>query len=126
MPLVQPVLYGLGLGVFGFAAFERRRRGQDPVLRARAAAYAAAQRSIQAAAVAPADSAAGELGRALRALIAADPTAADAEFDALLQECDALRFAPGGGSGLPAVLVERARRFVVSRRDLTSEERGSS
>ena len=126
MPLVQPIFYGLGLGVLGFAAFERRRRGLDPVERARAAAYTAAQRSIEAAAVAPPDGAAGELGRALRELIAADPTAANAEFDALLQECDALRFAPGGGSGLPSGLVERARAFAVSRRDLAVEERGAS
>ena len=49
----------------------------------------------------------------LRALVATMPEAATGECDALLAECDALRFAPGGEqAAVPEALAQRARTFV--------------
>lgn len=102
-----PALYALSLALLGFAAFDARRRQRDPADVARAGALAAARHGVDGAADA------GALGRVLRELVAARPEAASGDYDALLAECDALRFAPGGESAsLPPALTDRARRFL--------------
>ena len=64
---------------------------------------------------------AGALGRALRELVAAYPDEATPALDALLAECDALRFAPGvggsgpSGSGVPEALALRVRNLIEER-----------
>ncbi|CAM9870380.1 unnamed protein product, partial [Discosporangium mesarthrocarpum] len=85
-----PALYALSAALLGFAVFDARRRRRDPADVARAGALAAARRGVDGA------SDAASLGRVLRELVAAMPEAATGECDALLAECDALRFAPGG------------------------------
>ena len=56
------------------------------------------------------------LGRTLRELVAEDPAEASSEVDALIAECDALRFAPAGESAdLPPELVSRARQLLETR-----------
>lgn len=108
--LTIPAVYVLSLAILGFAAFDARRRARDPRDVARAAAFAAARRGL---ASDESSGDPGQLGRILRALVAAVPSAADDEFDALIEACDALRFAPGGERAtVPAELRERARRFV--------------
>jgi hypothetical protein len=113
-------LYGVGLALLGFGLLDRRRRGVDPRVRERMAALAAAKAAIEAAAAPGQADGAGALGRALRELVAAFPDESTASLDALLAECDALRFAPGAGGGagaaLPATLAERARQWIEARR----------
>lgn len=115
-------LYGIGLALLGFGLLDRRRRSVDPRVRERLAGLARAKQALEAA-VAPGNAAegAGALGRALRELVAAFPDEATPALDALLAECDALRFAPGAGgsspsgSGLPEALGLRARRLIEER-----------
>ena len=102
-----PAIYALSAALLGFAVFDARRRRRDPGEIARAGALAAARREFEGATEAAA------LGRALREFAAAMPEAAAGEHDALLAECDALRFAPGGEQAeLPAALKARALRFL--------------
>ncbi len=115
-------LYGIGLALLGFGLLDRRRRSVDPRVRERLAGLTRAKQAV-AAAVAPGNAAegAGALGRALRELVAAFPDEATPALDALLAECDALRFAPGAGgsgpsgSGVPEALGLRARRLIEER-----------
>jgi hypothetical protein len=113
-------LYGVGLALLGFGLLDRRRRAVDPRVRERIAALVAAKVAIEAAAAPGQADGAGALGRALRELVAAFPDESTASLDALLAECDALRFAPGAGGGagaaLPASLAERARQWIEARR----------
>lgn len=102
-----PALYALSIALLGFAAFDARRRRRDPADVARADALARARRDVDGAREAAA------LGRVLRALVATMPEAATGEYDALIAECDALRFAPGGEqAAVPEALAQRARTFV--------------
>ncbi len=116
-PIAVPALYLLGVGLLVFATLDLRRQGVDPRQLARARAFSVAEKAIEAAVVGG-EGASASLGRALRELVASLPEEADAEFDSLIAECDALRFAPEAiGAGLPAKLADRARRFVSQRRD---------
>lgn len=110
--VLVPIGYGLGLATLLFAAFDRRRRNQDPGDRARRSAFEAARGQLSdSAATGPGGAA--HVGRSLRELVAAQPDLAGGEVDALIAECDALRFAPGGENATPpSALVERARDFV--------------
>lgn len=111
-----PALYVIGAGLLVLAAVDRRRRSVDPRLLERAQLLSEASRAIEAAARQPSDGSAA-LGRALRSLVAALPEEADADYDGLIADCDALRFGPDGGqAALPPELVARARRFVEARR----------
>lgn len=122
--LVVPVVYGLALGVLGFAALDYRRRALDPRLLRRTHAFREAKRGIESAAMVSGADAAGALGRALRELVAALPDEADSDYDTLLAECDALRFAPSPTeTGLPQELVDRALAFVADR---AGTDRGES
>lgn len=114
---VVGTLYGVGLAVLLFAFWDRRRQSADPAVAARKRAFAKAQNGIKAAAKLSAVDGAAALGRALRELIAELPEEAGPAFDALLQECDALRFAPdaSGKAALPSELVERGRALVAVR-----------
>lgn len=115
-----PISYGVGLALLLWAAFDRRRQAVDPSDVAHARAFRAAEQAIESASKAG-DEASAELGRALRELVAALPGQADAEYDRLIAECDALRFAPSGrGTGLPPELLEAARRFVAARQKRSS------
>lgn len=125
--IATAALYALGLALLGGGFVARRRRAVDPAIRARRAALVRAQRAIAAAtraATAESDAAAA-IGRALRELVAAEPGLASTELDAIVAECDALRFAPagtgraGGGAG-SAVLADRARGLVEARLAETS------
>jgi len=117
-------LYAAGLGFLGMAAVLARRSAADPQVLARKAAYRRAQQAIQTAG-APSKNGAGEaggaaaLGRVLRELLAELPDEAGAELDALIAECDTLRFAPEAsgaqGAGVPLALQERARRMIDER-----------
>ncbi|MBJ21792.1 MAG: hypothetical protein CL933_20485 [Deltaproteobacteria bacterium] len=116
-PLSVPALYLLGTGLLVLATLDRRRQAIDPGQFVRARAWREAERAIEAA-IAGGGGASASLGRALRELVAALPEEADAEFDALIAECDALRFAPeASGADLPAALASGARRFLSRRRD---------
>lgn len=120
---VSLALYAAGLGLLGLGLVDRRRRARDPRLIEREAALRRAAEAVEAALGQTGAESAGALGRALRELIAALPEEAGPEFDRLIEECDALRFAPVGtgteggnvGAGLPEPLRERARRFVADR-----------
>ena len=114
-------LYGIGLALLGFGILDRRRRSLDPRVRERLASLARAKQAVEAAAAPGNADGAGALGRALRELVAAYPDEATPALDALLAECDALRFAPGAGasgqagSGIPEMLALRARRLIEER-----------
>ncbi len=114
-------LYGIGLELLGFGILDRRRRSLDPRVRERLASLARAKQAVEAASAPGNSDGAGALGRALRELVAAYPDEATPALDALLAECDALRFAPGAGesgqpgSGVPETLVLRARRLIEER-----------
>lgn len=125
-------LYALGLALLAVAFVDRRRRAVDPALRDRIEQLARARRAIEAALAPDQADGPGALGRALRELVAARPDEASPEVDALLADCDALRFAPGVGAGtragsgaesssagarraVPSALAERARRWVEAR-----------
>ncbi len=100
-------LYAVSVALLGFAVFDARRRRRDPADVARLGALGEARKGVDGA-----GEAAG-LGRVLRELVARLPEAANGEYDALIAECDALRFAPGGERAeVPAVLRERARRYL--------------
>lgn len=119
-------LYAAGLALLGFGLLDRRRRAVDPRWRARKQAIDAARTAIEAACVAGQPEGAAALGRALRTLVAALPEEATEAVDALLAECDAVRFAPGAGAAggaVPPALAERARRWIEARRAAVAEER---
>ena len=114
-PAVVPVLYAVGVGVFALAAFDHRRRSVDPRSRERSRTLREARRAIEASASLMGSEGAAALGRALREMVAALPDQATPEFDALISECDALRFAPStSGGALPPALIERALAFVAA------------
>lgn len=119
-PLAPVVLYAVGAALLAAAFVDRRRRAVDPALRRRLAHLDAAQRAVEAALAPGASEAAGNLGRALRELVAAQPDEASSELDALVAECDALRFAPdaaaGGKRTVPEDLAARARALIEAKR----------
>ena len=114
-------LYGIGLALLGFGILDRRRRSLDPRVRERLASLSRAKQAVEAAAAPGNADGAGALGRALRELVAAYPDEATPALDALLAECDALRFAPGvggsgpSGSGVPEALALRVRNLIEER-----------
>jgi hypothetical protein len=117
-------LYAAGIGFLGLAAVFARRRAADPHVVARTIAYQQARLSIDQACAASGGGGAAALGRALRELLAALPEEGGSELDALIAECDALRFAPVSGTGgatgangpaVPPELAERARRLLEAR-----------
>lgn len=102
-----PALYALSAALLGFAAFDARRRRRDPGELARAGAIGSARQGVEGAGDA------AVLGRVLRELVATQPEAAQGDYDGLIAECDALRFAPGGEqAAVPAPLRARAIRFL--------------
>ncbi|MCA9506382.1 MAG: BatD family protein [Myxococcales bacterium] len=116
-------LYGVGVALLAVALFDARRARRDPRLVRREALRRQARIEVERA-LAGSDprEVAAQLGRALRALVAELPEEAGAEFDALIAECDALRFAPEDSARartLPPALADRARRFVAERGDDT-------
>ena len=118
-------LHAIGLALFGFAAWERRRLGRDPAETARDAALKAAEASLREARRADGREAAAEAGRALRALIAALPDEADDELDRLLADLDAIRFAPEDANLIEVEgLLERAAAFVLGCRTQARPRRG--
>jgi hypothetical protein len=125
-PFAIPAIYLLGAGLLVFATVDRRRKSVDPRHVARDRAWTEAARAIEAA-IEGGGAASTSLGRALRELVAVLPEESDEEFDTLIAECDALRFAPGAsGDGLPPDLVARARRFVSERRANSKPAEGST
>ncbi|MFO0687997.1 MAG: BatD family protein [Myxococcota bacterium] len=124
-------LYLVGLALVGWGFVDRRRRAVDPRVRARIEALESAKRAVEAALASPADGP-GALGRALREWVAASPHEASAEVDALLAECDALRFAPGAGGGrgagggVPDALARRARQLIEDRLAAASKAASTS
>jgi len=136
--LATIALYGIGLAFLGLGFVEHRRRAVDPRLRERLLRLEEAKAAIEAAVALDHADGPGALGRALRQLVAAAPDEATPALDALLAECDALRFAPGSrsasasesagsaqrsGKGVPAPLAERARRWIDERRAAVAEAR---
>ncbi len=116
-------LYGVGLALLGLGFIDRRRRAVDPRVRERLRSLAEAKNAIEAAVVPGNAEGAGALGRALRELVAAFPDEATPALDALLAECDALRFAPGAAGGVPGTLAERARSWIEERRAAVERDR---
>lgn len=115
-PMIVPVAYAVGGMALVFAFLDHRRRARDPRDVARQAAFAAAKVGLEAAVAAGGAEGATTLGRTLRELVAEDPSEASSEVDALIAECDALRFAPAGESAdLPPELVSRARQLLETR-----------
>ena len=105
--LFVPALYALSAALLGFAAFDARRRRRDPRELARTGAIGSARQGVEGAGDA------AVLGRVLRELVATQPEAAQGDYDGLIAECDALRFAPGGEqAAVPAPLRARAIRFL--------------
>ncbi len=128
-----PVLIALhfvGLACAVFAVVDARRRRVDPQTTRRARAWRRARAEVESALARPPDEAVVALGRALRELVATLPEEAGPEFDALIAECDALRFAPRDETGdrppLPSRLAEGARRFVADRSEITRSGSGDS
>lgn len=109
-------LYGVGFALLGLGFLDRRRRAVDPRQRERLRRLADTRQAIEAAVAAGNVHGASALGRALRELVAAYPDESTPALDALLAECDALRFAPGATGDVPAPLAERARRWSEERR----------
>ncbi|MEZ4352645.1 MAG: BatD family protein [Myxococcota bacterium] len=112
-------LYGVGAALLVVALVDARRTRRDPRLVRREALRRQARIEVERA-LAGSDprEVAAQLGRALRALVAELPDEAGPEFDALIAECDALRFAPEDAARartLPPALADRARRFVAER-----------
>lgn len=119
-------LYAAGIGFLSLALVLSRRSAADPKVVARKAAYKRAEQAMKAVFSASTNAAeeggrAAALGRVLRELLAALPDEGGAELDALIAECDTLRFAPGasrageGDGSLPPALQERARRLIEER-----------
>jgi hypothetical protein len=118
-------LYGLGIALFAAAVWERRRRMRDPAETARSGAFKAAEAGLREARKQTGREAAAETGRMLRALVAALPEETGGELDALLAECDAIRFAPTPPEDAPVgALLDRAEAFVRSRRSVDSSAGG--
>ena len=116
--MVTAALYGAGLALIGFAAFDARRRAADPVLVKRARAFKRAELAIEKAFELPEEAAASVLGRALRELVAELPSEAGPAFDQLISECDTLRFARGA-KGEDRDSQEETRILSESLRDRT-------
>jgi hypothetical protein len=117
-------LYGAGLAVLLFAAFDARRRSIDPMLLHRAKVFKRVERELLGTFGLPKEAGAAALGRVLRELLAELPEEASPALDALIAECDTLRFAAGGGTStardqesgqMPESLRERAANLVVER-----------
>ncbi|MFK7898137.1 MAG: BatD family protein [Myxococcota bacterium] len=115
--VLVPALYAFGVACLLFAFWERRRQSADPAVAARKQAFGTARKAIRSAGQLSATEGAGAMGRALRELVAAFPGEDGPAVDALLQECDALRFAPEGTgeAKLPRALVERAEALIAER-----------
>lgn len=115
-------LYATGVAFLALASVMARRRAVDPRLTARKAALARAERAMTQAFVSSHGGGAAALGRVFRELVAALPSEATADLDALIAECDALRFAPVAeadrdqnmeGLAVPPDLQDRARRLIT-------------
>jgi len=130
-PLLHVGLYSAGLAFLFFAFVDARRRGADPMLLRRAAAFKKAKQAMEASFLLSEMEVAAALGRALRELVAELPNEAGPAFDRLISECDTLRFARGAGastfeSGVSDSLRERARQLVDERmRSVGSREEGT-
>jgi hypothetical protein len=111
----QGVCYAGGVLVVLLAWVDRRRRDEDPALRARRERLGELLGRVDGAQTLTSDAALDALADALRRIRAEAPGADGAELDALVGECEAARYAPGATT-LDAALVERAaqaaRRFV--------------
>lgn len=105
-------LYAGSLALVALARFDRRRRSLDPKVAARRRRIEAELRRIRQAGSLPADEAAAEFARGLRALLAEMPEAGRrSEVDAFVGECDARSYAPGRGrddSRLDPATAQRA------------------
>ena len=124
---IWPVaFYSFALALLGFSAWQWRMQSRDPKETARTEALVAAEKGVEAARSADAREGASILGRVLRELIAALPEESDAEIDALISECDALRFAPDAdGPAPPASLMERAVALLQTRREASGRDEGA-
>jgi hypothetical protein len=125
-------LYGTGLAILFFAAFDARRRAIDPALLHRGRVFKRVEREMLATFGLPKEEGAAALGRVLRELLAELPEEASPALDSLIAECDTLRFAAGGGNStadepvsgsmkeksdplMPDSLRERAANLVAER-----------
>jgi len=117
-------LYGTGLAVLLFAVFDARRRAINPALLHRARVFKRVERELLTAFGLPKEAGAAALGRVLRELVAELPEEASQDLDALIAECDTLRFAAGAGAStareqvsgqVPDSLRERAVNLVAER-----------
>ncbi len=108
-------IYATSLLLVALALLERRRADVDPALRRRRQLLAEQRKELGEAAGLPPQQAAERIAGALRRMLAELPHHRDPEVDALLGECDALRYAPSGPSGA-SVDALRARAEELARR----------
>ncbi|MDJ0849110.1 MAG: BatD family protein [Myxococcota bacterium] len=118
-PWVAGGLYAVGVLALGLAVLDRRRSEVDPKLRRRRAAIQADLERVRAAAARPEREAVGEIAGALRRIRAECPSAAPAELEAFLGECDARSYAPGdlADEGLDPGFHERAVSLAEAMAD---------
>ncbi len=99
------------------AQLDRRRRNVDPAVVARRRCVAGELRRMRDASKLPASEAAGEIARAMRALLAEIPDVRRPEIDALIGECDARSYAPAADrdrSPIDAAFHQRALELAQS------------
>ncbi len=112
---VQGACYAGGVLLVVLAWVDRRRRDEDPGLRARRERLAVLVGRIDGALSLSSDAALDALADALRRIRAEAPDADGAELDLLIGECEAARYAPEAVALDPTLVgraTEAARRFV--------------
>jgi hypothetical protein len=110
---LPPTLYGASCVVVGLALLDRRRRDADPRVGRRRRVLAEELARVRSAGALPPDAGATAIAGALRRMLQEVPSAASAEIEAVLGECDARRYAPAGQQQpLSPELLARATRLA--------------
>ena len=110
-PWVQGFCYLLGIGLVGLSLWDRRRAGADPILVARRKQKQRWRAHLEQAA------SVSEVASALRQMAALSPSDLPRQtLDALLETCDNLAFAPGGGREAPLDAALRQTALDLAQR----------
>jgi hypothetical protein len=120
-PWLPAGVYAASLLLVALALLGRRRADVDPALRRRRQILAEQRAKLCAAGRLPPQQAAEQIAQALRRMRAELPEHRDPELDALLGDCDALRYAPSGTSLSSADTLQARGEAIAAR----LEEAGS-